>query len=55
MKMFDVLKNDYFRLFVKREGKVVLGKNNSNLWLLTVVLIATFLAISLSNASVSSR
>ena len=51
MKMLDMLKNDYFRLFVKREGKVVLGKNNSNLWLLTAVLIATFLAISFSNAS----
>lgn len=51
MKMLDILKNDYFRLFVKREGKVVLGKNNSNLWLLTAVLIATFLAVSFSNAS----
>ena len=51
MKMFDVLKNDYFRLFVKREGKVVLGKNYSNLWLLTAVLTATFLAIAFSNAS----
>ena len=49
--MLDMLKNDYFRLFVKREGKVVLGKNNSNLWLLTAVLVATFLAISFSNAS----
>ena len=51
MKMFEVLKNDYFRLFVKREGKVVLGKNFSNLWLLTSVLVATFLAIAFSNAS----
>lgn len=51
MKMFDVLKNDYFRLFVKREGKVVLGKNFSNLWLLTAVMTATFLAIAFSNAS----
>lgn len=51
MKMFDVLKNDYFRLFVKREGKVVLGKNRSNLWLLTGVLTATFLAIAFSNGS----
>ena len=51
MKMFEVLKNDYFRLFVKREGKVVLGKNYSNLWLLTAVLTATFLAIAFSNAS----
>lgn len=53
MKLFDILKNDYFRLFVKREGKVVLGKNHSNLWLLTAVLTATFLAIAFSNASLS--
>lgn len=51
MIKFEALKNDYFRLFVKREGKVVLGKNYSNLWLLTSVLTATFLAISFSNAS----
>lgn len=51
MKIFEVLKNDYFRLFVKREGKVVLGKNCSNLWLLASVLTATFLAIAFSNAS----
>lgn len=53
MKIFDVLKNDYFRLFVKREGKVVLGKKSSNLWLLTAVLTATFLAIAFSNASLN--
>lgn len=53
MKIFDVLKNDYFRLFVKREGKVVLGRNLSNLWLLTAVLTATFLAIAFSNASLN--
>ncbi len=41
----------YFRLFVKREGKVVLGHHCSNLWLLTAVLTATFLAIAFSNAS----
>lgn len=51
MKIFEVLKNDYFRLFVRREGKVVLGKNYSNLWLLTGVLTATFLAIAFSNGS----
>lgn len=51
MKIFEILKNDYFRLFVKREGKVVLGKNFSNLWLLTAVMTATFLAIAFSNAS----
>lgn len=53
MKIFDILRNDYFRLFVKREGKVVLGKNFSNLWLLTAVLTATFLAIAFSNASLN--
>ena len=53
MKIFDLLKNDYFRLFVKREGKVVLGKNYSSLWLLTAVLTATLLAIAFSNASLS--
>lgn len=51
MKILETLKNDYFRLFVKREGKVVLGKNYSSLWLLTGVLTATFLAIAFSNAS----
>lgn len=51
MKILETLKNDYFRLFVKREGKVVLGKNYSSLWLLTAVLTATFLAIAFSNAS----
>ena len=44
---------DYFRLFVRREGKVVLGKNHSNLWLLTGVLTLTFLAIAFSNASLN--
>lgn len=53
MKLFDILKNDYFRLFVKREGKVVLGRNFSNLWLLTIVLTATFLAIAFSNGSLN--
>lgn len=51
MKALNVLKNDYFRLFVKRESRVVLGKNYSTLWLLTAVLTATFLAIAFSNAS----
>lgn len=51
MNAFDFMKNDYFRLFVKREAKVVLGKNASNLWLLAVVMTATFLAIAFSNAS----
>ncbi len=51
MNIFELLKNNYFSLFVKREGKVVLGKSYSNLWLLVGVLTATFLAISFSNAS----
>lgn len=51
MNVFGLLKNSYFSLFIKREGKVVLGKSYSNLWLLVGVLTATFLAISFSNAS----
>ena len=43
--------SDYLKLFLKREGKVVLGKNFSNIWLLTAVLAATFLAIAFSNGS----
>ena len=42
---------DYLKLFLRREGKVVLGKNFSNIWLLTAVLTATFLAIAFSNGS----
>lgn len=53
MGIFDVLKNDYFRLFVKRESKVVLGRKYSTLWLLTAVLTVTFLAIAFSNASLN--
>ena len=53
MKLYDVLKNDYFRLFVKRESKVVLGRKYSTLWLLTAVLTVTFLAIAFSNASLN--
>lgn len=51
MKLKEVLSSDYFKLFIKREGKVVLGKNYSSLWLLTIVLGVTFLAIAFSNAS----
>ena len=47
------MSDDYFKLFVKREGKVVLGKNYSNLWLLISVLTLTFLAIAFSNASLN--
>ncbi len=51
MKLKDIILTDYFKLFVKREGKVVLGKRYSSLWLLCSVLTATFLAIAFSNAS----
>ena len=45
--------NDYIKLFVRREGKVVFGKKYSNLWLLTAVLSLTFMAIAFSNASLN--
>ncbi|MBR4996050.1 MAG: ABC transporter permease [Alistipes sp.] len=51
MKIKDIISTDYFKLFVKREGRVVLGKHYSSLWLLCSVLTATFLAIAFSNAS----
>ncbi|HIZ87194.1 MAG TPA: hypothetical protein IAC03_03415 [Candidatus Coprenecus pullistercoris] len=47
------ISGDYFRLFVRREGKVVLGRRFSNMWLLTGVLALTFLAIAFSNASLN--
>ena len=43
--------NEYLRLLAKRESKEVLGKRMANLWLLTAVLAATFLAIAFSNGS----
>ena len=46
-KQFD----DFFKLFVKREWRVVLGHNYSNLWLLVAMLTATFMAIAFSSAS----
>jgi hypothetical protein len=46
-----IVSNTYFKLFIKREGKVVLGHHLSNLWLLIGVLTATFMAIAFSNAS----
>lgn len=49
----NVMSRDYFKLFVIREGKVVLGKNFSSLWLLAAVLTLTLLAISFSNASIN--
>lgn len=51
MGIKEILSNDYLRLFVKREGRVVLGKRYASLWLLCCVLLVTFLAIAFSNAS----
>ncbi len=53
MGWYNIKFSDYFKLFVRREGKVVLGKHYSNLWLLCSVLFVTFLAIAFSNASLS--
>lgn len=53
MVMKNIKLSDYFKLFVRREGKVVLGKHYSNLWLLCSVLFVTFLAIAFSNASLN--
>ena len=53
-KMSDFkISGDYFRLFVRREGKVVLGRKYSNLWLLSGVIALTFVAIAFSNASLN--
>lgn len=43
--------NEHLKLLIRREGKVVLGKYCINLWLLTAVLVATFLSIAFSNGS----
>lgn len=51
--MAQLMQNDYFRLFVKREGKVVLGNKCSNLWIMTAVLFVAFLALAFSNASLN--
>lgn len=47
----QVVISDYFRLFIKRESRVVIGKKGSNLWILSVLLVFTFFAIAFSNAS----
>ncbi len=44
---------DYLRLFIRREGKIVLGRHYSNVWLLTAVLVSTFLAIAFANGSLN--
>ena len=41
----------YLKLLMSREGKEVLGKKGANLWLLTIVLIATFASIAFSEGS----
>lgn len=46
-----MLLNEYLQLLANREGKVVLGKKWFNLWLLTIVLTATFISIAFSNGS----
>lgn len=43
--------NEDQRLLLKRESKVILGPHASNLWLLTLVLTATFFAIAFSAGS----
>lgn len=41
----------YLKLLMVREGKEVLGRKGSNLWILTIVLVATFLSIAFSEGS----
>lgn len=43
----------YLKLLMTREGKEVLGKNGSNLWILTLVLVATFASIAFSKGSMN--
>lgn len=51
--MKKIFSNDYLRLFIRRESRVVLGNRFVNLWILAVMLLLTFLAIAFSNASLS--
>lgn len=51
MKKGSPNKGDYFKLFLRREGKVVLGKRFSTVWLLLAVMTMTFTAIAFSNGS----
>lgn len=44
---------EYLQLLAQRESRVVLGNKWTNLWLLVVVLIATFVSIAFSNGSMS--
>lgn len=41
----------YLKLLLAREAKEVVGKRGSNLWLLTLVLVATFASIAFSEGS----
>ena len=41
----------YLKLLMARESKEVLGRGYSNLWLLTLVLVATFASIAFSEGS----
>lgn len=43
----------YLKLLMVREAKEVLGKNGTNLWLLTLVLVATFTSIAFSKGSMN--
>lgn len=49
MKVF----NEHQQLLIRRERRVVLGQKAVNLWLLVMVLLATFLAIAFSAGSMS--
>lgn len=44
---------EYLQLLAQRESRVVLGKNWANLWMLVVVLVATFISIAFSNGSMN--
>lgn len=43
----------YLKLLIAREAKEVLGKHGSNLWILTLVLVATFMSIAFSEGSMN--
>ncbi len=49
MKLFK----EHQYLLMRRECRVVLGRRASNLWLLTIVLAATFFAVAFSAASIA--
>ena len=44
---------EYLKLLAQRESKVVLGKYYSNMWVLVIVFIATFVSIAFSNGSMT--